>query len=95
MAEIIIAGGGHGGIAAAAKLSKNGFNTTVYERNEKNKMGYDWTDIFDRRALISAGIGMPSEDKFTVKGDVTFYGPSEHSEDEVLVRAQKYNRIFD
>lgn len=95
MAEIIIAGGGHGGIAAAAKLSKNGFNTTIYERNEKNKMGYDRADIFDRRALISAGIGMPSEDNFTVKGDVIYSVPSEYSEDEVLVRAQKYNRIFD
>lgn len=45
--KIIVAGGGHGGIAAAALLAEHGFDVTVYEKNRREDMGYDWTDIFD------------------------------------------------
>ena len=31
-AKIIVAGGGHGGIAAAAHMAKNGLDVTVYEK---------------------------------------------------------------
>ena len=77
MSKIIVAGGGHGGIVAAALLAEQGHDVTVYERHLREDMGYDWTDIFNRHALKYAGMEMPPEDKFTVKGDVTFYGPSE------------------
>lgn len=79
MAKIIIAGGGHGGIACASMLAKNGYDVTVYERNAKDKMGYDWTDIFDSRAILKADMELPPEDKYTIKGDVTFFGPSERT----------------
>ena len=46
MARIIVAGGGHGGIGAAALLAKNGHDVTVYEKHAREEMGYDWTDIF-------------------------------------------------
>lgn len=75
--KIIIAGGGHGGIAAGAFLAEKGFDVTVFERNSESSMGYDWTDIFDPKALSSAGLDMPPEDKFEYKTDMTFYGPNE------------------
>ena len=39
--KIIVAGGGHGGIATAALLAKNGLDVTVYEKNTRETMGYD------------------------------------------------------
>ncbi|MCQ2462921.1 MAG: NAD(P)/FAD-dependent oxidoreductase [Clostridia bacterium] len=75
--KIIVAGAGHGGIAVAALLAKNGFDVTVYEKGEKDTLGYDWTDIFAPGALEKAGIPMPDKDKFTYKDDMTFYSPNE------------------
>lgn len=75
--KIIVAGGGHGGIAAAALLAEKGFDVTVYEKNSKNCLGYDWTDIFAPSALAAAEIDMPPEDMFEYKTDMTFYSTNE------------------
>ena len=75
--KILVAGGGHGGIATAMILANNGFDVTVFEKNEKDSMGYDWTDIFDPKALRAIGLQMPSEDRFEYKIDMTFYSPNE------------------
>ena len=74
--KIIVAGGGHGGIGCAALLAKNGFDVTVYEKCERKDIGYDWTDIFDKKAFAAIGMDMPSEDKWCLKNDMTFYGPN-------------------
>ena len=74
--KIIVAGGGHGGIAAASILAKRGYDVTVYEKNGRDSMGYDWTDIFDRKGLLAAGMDIPGEDKFNLKTDMTFFSPS-------------------
>ena len=74
--RIIIAGGGHGGIAAGALLAEKGFDVTVYERNKREDMGYDWTDIFDRKGLFACNMAMPPKDKYLLKNDMTFINPS-------------------
>ena len=74
--KIIVAGGGHGGIAAGMLLSKRGFDVTVYERNAKDNMGYDWTDIFDKKGWFAVDIPLPEKDKYNLKQDMTFYGPA-------------------
>ena len=74
--KIIVAGLGHGGIAAAAILARAGFDVTVYEQKKDGTLGYDWTDIFAPDALGIAGIPMPPKDKFEYKEDMTFFGPS-------------------
>ncbi len=73
--KIIVAGAGHGGLTAAALLAGKGYDVTVYERGKKGKLGYDWTDIFDPKALDLVGCPRPSEDKFEWKVDMTFWGP--------------------
>ncbi|MBP5271564.1 MAG: FAD-dependent monooxygenase [Clostridia bacterium] len=76
--KIIVAGAGHGGLTAAALLAKAGVDVTVYERCEEDQCGYDWTDIFDPKALDVVGcprpeaVGLPWEWKI----DMTFYGPN-------------------
>ncbi len=74
--RIIVAGGGHGGIAAAMRLAQHGFDVTVFEKNARENMGYDWTDIFDRKGFTCLGIPMPDEKLYNLKHDMTFYSPS-------------------
>ena len=70
--KIIVSGLGHGGIAAAAMLADAGYDVTVYEKSAEGTLGYDWTDIFDPKALKIAKIPMPDEDKYEYKEDMTF-----------------------
>ena len=77
MSKIIVAGGGHGGIAAAALMAKSGLDVTVYEKNSADNMGYDWTDIFAPDSLDLIGLGLPDDDLFEYKTDMTFYSPDE------------------
>ncbi len=103
--RIIVAGGGHGGIAVASILSRNGFDVTVYEKNTRENMGYDWTDIFDPKALAKAGIPMPDENHYEYKENMTFYSPNEKTPirqqvpDDVLEikveRKDIYNLLID
>ncbi len=74
--KIIVAGLGHGGIAAAAILAERGFDVTVYEKKAVGTLGYDWTDIFAPDALRIAGIPMPPEDKYEYKEHMTFFAPT-------------------
>ncbi len=74
--KIIVAGLGHGGIAAAAMLADAGYDVTVYEKSAEGTLGYDWTDIFDPKALKIAKGPMPDEDKYEYKEDMTFVAPN-------------------
>ena len=74
--KIIVAGAGHGGIAPGMLLAKNGFDVTVYEKNSRENMGYDWTDIFDKKGFSAIGLDLPDESLYKLKHDMTFYGPS-------------------
>lgn len=77
--KIIVAGLGHGGIAAAALLAEAGYDVTVYEKAQEGTLGYDWTDIFAPNALKIAKIPMPAEDKYEYKEDMTFVAPDGES----------------
>ena len=74
--KIIVAGGGHGGITAGMLLAKNGFDVTVYEKNTRENMGHDWTDIFDKKGFTALGLDLPDKSLWNLKHDMTFYGPA-------------------
>ena len=74
--KIIVAGGGHGGIAAGMLLAKNGYDVTVYEKNSRENMGHDWTDIFDKKGFVALGLELPAKELYNLKHDMTFYGPA-------------------
>lgn len=73
--RILVAGGGHGGIGAAYVLAKNGFDVTVVEKNGRDAMGYDWTDIFDKKGFTAIGMDVPPKELYALKQDMTFIGP--------------------
>ncbi|MBR1811988.1 MAG: NAD(P)-binding protein [Clostridia bacterium] len=79
MKKIIVAGGGHGGIAAASLLASRGYDVTVCEKNSAGKLGYDWTDIFDPKSLAEIEMPMPAADKYEYKEHMTFYAPGFHT----------------
>ena len=79
MKHILVAGGGHGGIAAAALLANRGYRVTVLEQKSAGTLGYDWTDIFAPGALAIAGLPMPPRETYSYKDAMTFYAPGFHT----------------
>ncbi|MBQ6065202.1 MAG: FAD-dependent monooxygenase [Clostridia bacterium] len=101
MARIIVAGGGHGGIGAAALLAKSGYDVTVFEKNARADMGYDWTDIFDKKGLFAVGLDLPAKEKYAFKNDMTFVCPSgehrlrQHTPEDQLEIQMERKDIYD
>ena len=98
---IIVAGGGHGGIGAAYMLAKRGYDVSVYEKHTRDSMGYDWTDIFDKKGFFAVEMELPAPDKFCLKQDMTFLGPGEtiklrqHTDPDKLEIQMERSAIYD
>lgn len=71
MAEIIIAGAGHGGLVAAAKLAKAGHHVAVYEKQSEGHFHLNQIDAFDAEAMKYAEIDIP-EHWFAENNIITF-----------------------
>jgi len=74
---ILIAGAGHGGLAAGGILARHGHSVTVFERCPEENLGYDWTDIFNMRCFGEAGIPMPPAGTYHSVPDFTFHNPAQ------------------
>lgn len=59
MSEIIIAGAGHGGLVAAARLAKAGHRVQIFEKNLREEYPLEQRDSFDANAMRYAGIDIP------------------------------------
>ena len=59
MSNIIVAGAGHGGVAAAMKLAQQGHSVTVYEKSSYERLGLPHKDTFDESAMEFAGLEVP------------------------------------
>ena len=57
--KILIAGGGHGGLAAAYHLARNGADVTVLEANSRFSMGWDQPDSVNLNCFELADIPVP------------------------------------
>ncbi|MCL2494346.1 MAG: FAD-dependent monooxygenase [Oscillospiraceae bacterium] len=73
---ILIAGAGHGGLAAAGLLAQKGHSVTVCERCPEHNLGHDWTDIFNMDCLGGAGIPLPPEGAYRAAPDFTVHNPA-------------------
>ena len=82
MKKILVAGAGHGGLVAAAKLSAAGYDVTVLEAKQEGTLGHDWEDGFGLGNLAKAlGItvdDLPS-DLWRPRGDGAFFSPSKRT----------------
>ncbi len=76
MKKIIVAGAGHGGLSAAANLSKNGYDVTVFERRKEEELGYEWEDTFRRDTFDFAEIPNPKEEDVFDDGVYVFTNTS-------------------
>lgn len=79
MKTILIAGAGHGGLIAAAKLADAGYDVTVLEKGGEGTLGHDWEDGFSFSVLANA-LGIKTEDLpsdfWRPRGDGAFLSPS-------------------
>jgi len=90
--KILVAGAGHGGLAAAGILAKNGCDVTVLERAPEENLGYDWTDIFNMRCFPAAGIPVPEKGTYHRVPDFTFHNPA-HTVDITAVVPEKRSEM--
>ena len=73
--RILVAGAGHGGLAAAAALAKAGFDVTVYEEKARKDLGWDWEDVIDLNALEEAGVPPLSSLRFEPSHHISYTNP--------------------
>ena len=74
--KIIVAGAGHGGLAAAALLAGAGHDVTVCEARERKNLGHDWTDIFEITCFDNVGIPRPPKDHIHFEYNITYTNPA-------------------
>lgn len=83
MSKIIVAGGGHGGLVAAIKLSRAGHDVTVFEQKEKGSVGMAQTDAFDGDTFTYADI--PPAPYFKRGSNTITFVPSDNSLEPLTV----------
>ena len=93
--KIIVAGGGHGGLIAAAKLAKAGYNVTVYEKLSRADVGHDWEDRFDFQTVLSAveASEMP-EGSWRYRGNTEFVSPSKRTEIKIEFSGDSRQKVM-
>lgn len=91
MKKIIVVGAGHGGLVAAAKLAKSGYDVTVYEKKKRDELGHDWEDRFTFSLLCDhAGVADIPEESWRFRGDCAFVSPSHRT--NVIINYTDENR---
>lgn len=97
MKKIIVAGAGHGGLIAAAKLAEKGYPVIVIERKSENEMGHDWEDRFTFSVLEKLGVIKEAElpaDCWRFRGDCAFVSPAKRKKVVINYTAETRQRIM-
>lgn len=76
MRKILVAGAGHGGISAAINLARAGYDVTVYEKQKREEMGYDWEDAIELSAFDFAEIERPDESIYIKSHHMAYMSPN-------------------
>ncbi|HBL40733.1 MAG TPA: hypothetical protein DDY98_03855 [Ruminococcaceae bacterium] len=73
--RVIVAGAGHGGLVAAALLSRKGFEVTVFEKRNRDEIGYDWNDCINPSVFDALRIPRPSDDELLPFDGMNYLSP--------------------
>ena len=77
MAKIAVIGMGQGGMVAAVRLAKQGHEVTIFEKNKRGEVSYDWRDDIRADVFEAAGLPMPPSDVYCQKSKWLFVSPNE------------------
>lgn len=78
--KVIVIGMGQGGMTAAIKLSKLGFDVSVYEKAKKGEVSYSWYDDIRLDIFSLCGLENPDESIYCQKSKWLFVSPNEEGE---------------
>lgn len=73
--RIVVAGAGHGGIAAAALLARKGYDVTLVEQHEEAALGYDWRDCINLYCFRETGLEAPPESELDPLWNLSYFNP--------------------
>lgn len=73
--KVIVAGAGHGGLVAAALLSREGFDVTLFEKQRREDMGYDWNDCMNPAVFDRLEIPRPSDEELEPFSGMNYLSP--------------------
>ena len=73
--KIIVAGCGHGGLYAAYKLAKSGYDVEVYEKKDRKDLGHDWHDCIYKPEFDKLGIDLPECSEMYPYFDAVYTNP--------------------
>lgn len=93
MSRFIIAGAGHGGLAAAASLAEKGHNVLIIEKRKEEELGHDWEDRFTF-SLLERAVGIKENELpptiWRYRGDCAFVSPAKRK--KVIINYNDENR---
>ncbi|MDY4559623.1 MAG: NAD(P)/FAD-dependent oxidoreductase [Eubacteriales bacterium] len=97
MKKIVITGAGHGGIVAAIKLAKFGYEVTLFEKENEDSISYDWSDDIMLEVFEKTGIPCPPSECFEPKKQWRFISPDFNSnivlpkpKDEISIKRREF-----
>ncbi len=97
MKKILIAGCGHGGLVAAARLADAGYDVTVIEKQKKEDLGHDWEDRFSFPDFCAAaGVDRSEfpEGSYRDRGNCVFISPAKRKRIEINFPADKRQYVM-
>ncbi len=74
--KILIAGAGHGGIMAGSILAQNGFDVIIYEKENKEDLGYPWHDDLILETFQDCGLDFLESHDYHRKDNICFVSPN-------------------
>ncbi len=77
MAKIAVIGMGQGGMVSAIKLAEAGYDVSIFEKQSRGHVGYEWRDDIRADVFQAVDLPMPDESVYCQKSKWLFVSPNE------------------